>query len=91
MEENVKSAERTPVNIVSSFFYYMWNKWSKKECEIVFANAFWPHLWSKWELCAERGTIFGAAERFYAELDEGNRDALVSRAIKLYNGRNENF
>jgi hypothetical protein len=30
--------------------------------------------------------VYGAAERFYAELSESNRNKLVSRAIEVYDG-----
>lgn len=36
-------------NSVSSFFYYMWNAWSKEECEIVFGGMC-KHFW-------ENGTL----------------------------------
>lgn len=53
---------RTKANIVSSFMFYMWNKWSLEECMYVFNND--PHFWNKWEYACESGTM-GAAERFY--------------------------
>lgn len=71
-------------NDVSSFFFYMWNSWSKEECAEVFKADFWPHFWNKWEALSDKYGN-GAVERFYAELSEDNRDLLVSRAIKLYN------
>ena len=36
-------------NAVSSFFYYMWNAWSKEECKIVFGGMY-KHFWEKWNL-----------------------------------------
>ena len=39
---------RTSENIVSSFFYYMWNAWCEEECRIVFASVSYPHFWEKW-------------------------------------------
>lgn len=77
----------THVNVVSSYFYYMWNKWNKQECEIVYGNAgLSQHFWSKWCGLAEQN-VRGAAERFYAELSDHNRELLVSRAIELYDGK----
>lgn len=26
------------MNDISSFFFYMWNAWSKQECDLVFGN-----------------------------------------------------
>lgn len=75
-------------NDVSSFFYYMWNAWSQEECKIVFANEGWQHFWGKWSIACHPGT-WGAAERFFAELSESNKDLLVKRAIKLYNRGNQ--
>lgn len=74
---------RTKVNIVSSFMFYMWNRWSLEECMHVFNND--PHFWNKWEYACENGTM-GAAERFYAELSDHNRELLVNRACELYYG-----
>ena len=67
--------ERTKENIVSSYFYYMWNRWSKVECETVFGNMA-GHFWAKW--CGlSSPSLSGAAERFYAEL--GNNAQLAKR------------
>lgn len=74
-------------NAVSSFFYYMWNAWSKEECKIVFGGQY-QHSWEKW--CANSDkAIFGAAERFYADLSESNREQLVERAVTLYDGKSK--
>ena len=72
-------------NAVSSFFYYMWNAWSKEECKIVF-DGMHRHFWEKWNAQAEK-SIYGAAERFYSELSENNQRLLVERAVSLYDGR----
>lgn len=70
--------KRTNENIVSSFFYYMWNRWSKAECKTVFGGMA-GHFWAKW--CGlSSATLSGAAERFYAELGNNARD-------KSWNGR----
>lgn len=77
--------ERTNENIVSSFFFYMWNGWgTKEECRQVFGNLC-DHFWAKWcEFFREyRG---GAAEMFYAGLSDDNRRKLVERACAVYNG-----
>ena len=72
-------------NAVSSFFYYMWNAWSKEECKIVFGGMC-RHFWGKWNAQAEK-SIYGAAERFYSELSENNQKLLVERAVSLYDGK----
>lgn len=72
-------------NAVSSFFYYMWNSWSEEECKTVFKEMH-PHFWEKWNLMAGKG-IFGAAERFYAELTDRYREKLAERAVSLYDGK----
>ena len=72
-------------NAVSSFFYYMWNAWSKEECKVVFGDMY-RHFWDKWSALADK-SIFGAAERFFAELSENNQKLLVERAVTLYDGR----
>lgn len=72
-------------NAVSSFFYYMWNAWSEDECRIVFEDM--PkHFWDKWCSMADKG-IFGAAERFFAELSENYQQLLVERAVAIYDGK----
>ncbi len=72
-------------NAVSSYFYYMWNAWSKEECKIVFGGQY-QHFWDKWSALADKA-IFGAAERFFAELSEHYQELLVGRAVTLYDGR----
>lgn len=72
-------------NAVSSFFYYMWNTWSEEECKIVYRDMS-RHFWEKWCRMAEKG-VFGAAERFYAELTDRYREKLVERAVSLYDGK----
>ena len=57
-------------NAVSSFFYYMWNAWSKEECKVVFGDMY-RHFWDKWSVSADNA-IFGAAERFFAGLSENS-------------------
>ena len=44
------------------------------------------HFWDKWSGLADNA-IFGAAERFFAELSENNQKLLVERAVTLYDGR----
>lgn len=81
-ETNTSSKE----NIVSSFFFYMWNGWCKEECKIVFGWEF-QHFWDKWcEMC-KIYKVYSAAEKFYADLTEHNRVKLVNRACELYDGR----
>lgn len=72
-------------NAVSSFFYYMWNAWSREECKIVFGGMH-LHFWKKWNAQAEK-SIYGAAERFYSELSENNQKLLAERAVSLYDGK----
>lgn len=71
-------------NDVTSFFYYMWNKWNEEECKAVFND---PHFWNKW--CEAYDTMKGprgAAELFYMMLSDTNRDKLVARALECYDG-----
>ena len=74
-----------PVNAVSSFHYYMWNAWDEEECKITFGSMY-KHFWEKWNSLASK-SILGAAERFYAELSDNNRELLVNRAVALYDGK----
>ena len=62
-------------NAVSSYFYYMWNTWCEEECKTVFKEMY-PHFWEKWSLMTDKG-VFGASERFYAELTDRYREKLV--------------
>ena len=73
-------------NDVSSFFYYMWNKWDINECDIAFgADA--AHLWSKYCQYYSVYGAHGAISMLYANLSEYNRDRLVERACECYEGR----
>lgn len=72
-------------NAVSSFFYYMWNAWCEEECKIVYGNMY-RHFWEKWSMMTDKG-IFGASERFYAELTDHYREKLVERAVSLYDSK----
>lgn len=78
--------EKPLKNDVTSFFYYMWNAWSKEECMKVWEGANWQHFWDKWCGICEEHSVYGAAERFYAQLSAGNRDRLVRRALEVYDG-----
>lgn len=76
---------RTYDNIVSSYFYYMWNYWgTPEECRQVFGEMS-SHFWEKW-VSLFKSYSSGAAERFYAELSDDNRRKLVERACQIYDG-----
>lgn len=84
-KRQANTTERSYDNIVSSFMFYMWNRWCRQECDTVF-GCMSGHMWSKWcRFTAE--TTRGAVENFYAELSDENRYKLVERACKCYNGR----
>ena len=59
--------------------------WGEEECKITFGGAY-KHFWEKWNSLASK-SILGAAERFYAELSDNNRELLVNRAVALYDGK----
>lgn len=71
-------------NIVSSFFFYMWNTWCKEECQKVFGSMY-EHFWSKWCSLANPSAS-GSSEKFYSALSEYNRRLLVNRACEVYDG-----
>ena len=72
-------------NAISSFFYYMWNAWNEEECKVVYGDMH-RHFWEKWCQMTDKG-VFGAAERFYAELTDHYREKLAERAVALYDGK----
>ena len=78
-------------NDVSSFFYYMWNRWSEDECKIVFADSCggYKHYWNKWCYYCEEYGVRSAVDCLYGDLDTGNRDKLVARALECYDGMKE--
>lgn len=84
-----KSFQAVPqkTNDVTSFFFYMWNAWCKEECRQAFAGGDWNHFWNKWCGFCDKYGHFGAVEEFYAELSNYNRDKLVERACKMYDGQ----
>lgn len=45
-----------------------------------------PVILGKWCMLSDKG-VFGAAERFYAELSDTYREPLVERAVSLYDGK----
>lgn len=75
---------RNKENTVSSFFFYMWNAWSKEDCEKIFGWEY-LHFWEKWCKFA-KDTAWGAAEKYYADLSDSYRVMLVKRACEIYNG-----
>lgn len=79
--------KRTEENIVSSFFYYMWCRWSREECDTVFGGMS-EHFWSKWCRFADK-TVHGAAECFYAVLGDDSRRKLIARACLMYDGKHD--
>lgn len=79
---------RTKCNIVSSFMFYMWNEWNEIECKHIFTQDS-RHFWRKWTEACQKG-VMEAAERFFAELSEWNRELLVNRACELYNANRRN-
>lgn len=83
--------EKPKTNDVTSFFFYMWNTWCKEECQKAFSapGNCWQHFWNKWCAICEKHSVYGAAERFYAELSNNNRDLLVKRATEVYEGDSE--
>ncbi len=46
----------------------------------------YKHFWKKWNSLTGK-SVLGAAERFYAELSDNNRELLVNRAVALYDGK----
>ena len=79
-----------PKNDVTSFFYYMWNRWSEQECRIAFKDGDYRHFWNKWCQAYDcMGGPRGAAEVFYMELSDTNRNKLVARALECYDGMSE--
>ena len=78
---------RTNENIVSSFFYYMWNKFCYEEAIKIFGQNLGDHIWVKWKhKCSQHPCSLGAAEDLFSELDTSNRAKVVNRAIECYNG-----
>lgn len=91
LEKAMKPQPEKPKNDVTSFFFYMWNAWCKEECQKAFSapGNDWQHFWNKWLAICEKYSVYGAAERFYAELSNHNRDLLVKRATEVYEGDSE--
>lgn len=88
LDSEVSRKPLRPRNDVTSFFFYMWNAWCEEECKRAFGTdgGNWKHFWSKWCGIYNAYGVHGAAERFYAELSNGNRNLLVGRAIEAYEG-----
>ena len=91
LEKAMKPQPEKPKNDVTSFFFYMWNAWCKEECQKAFSapGNDWQHFWNKWLGICKEHSVYGAAERFYAELSNYNRNLLVKRATEVYEGDSE--
>jgi hypothetical protein len=76
-------------NDVTSFFYYMWNTWSKSECEEIFSGNDANYIWGKWLSYYANNRLFGATEQFFSNLSENFQDMLVKRATETYNRRSK--
>ena len=84
-----KDEKLKPVTIASSLFFYGWNRWSKQECDLVFGYLS-DHIWAKWMSHYNNlNGPSGAFERLYRDLDDGNRQKLVERALVCYKGSEE--
>lgn len=89
-EQFLNDISRKKQNDITSFMFYMWNAWCEKECQEAFKDDDWKHFWSKWcYWCNKIGSAWGATERFYSELSDGNRNRLVRRALAVYDGRHD--
>ena len=82
MENKNNQTTKTVTTSVTSFFFYMWNAWCKEECDATFGKGVLSdHFWSEW-------VGYGCKiDRFYAELDDVNRELLCERANLIFNGR----
>lgn len=89
--ENIRMRELKKTNDTTSFFFYMWYAWCKEECQKTFSapGNDWQHFWNKWLGICKEHSVYGAAERFYAELSNHNRNLLVKRATEVYEGDSE--
>lgn len=79
---------RDPLNCIDSFMYYMWNAFCDDEilCKIHWhCNA--DHILSKWHHFYNKYGPNGAIAPFFGELDGDNRQALVDRAVEMYDGK----
>lgn len=65
------------MNEVTNFMWYIFNKWTKEECEYLFGYLA-EHIWNKWKVYNHD------ALRWYAELDNECRQKLVDRANEIY-------
>lgn len=89
-EQFLNDISRKKQNDITSFMFYMWNAWCEKECQEAFKDGDWKHFWSKWcYWCNKIGSAWGATERFYSDLSDGNRNRLVRRALAVYDGRHD--
>ena len=66
------------LNHVSQYFYFMWNRFSEKQCNLIWKNGNAAHFWNKWT------ELHGKPDKFYAELSEYNRDILLNHIIEFY-------
>lgn len=82
------TVEEMQENIVTSYFYYMWNAFSQTESDQIFGYLS-QHMTDKWNSICKRHSVYSAAERLYADLTQDNRLKLVTRACLQYNGNSK--
>lgn len=78
---------RDTLSAVESFMYYMWNAFSDREASNINWHCSRDHIIEKWHHYCDKYGPNGAIAPFFGELDGTNRQALVDRAMKLYDGK----
>ncbi len=69
---------------VDCFFFYMWNAWSRKECDALFAERS-DEIYRAWERDLEDFGSIGAPSWFYEGLKRADRRVIADRAVEYYN------
>lgn len=74
-------------NVVSQFYFFMWNVWTKDVCLEIYGKVMGEHFWSKFIGYHDAGGFDHAVAKMYADISDHYRDDLVNAAIEYYKNK----
>ena len=74
-----------PNSALDCFLNFMWYGFSYSTCLKLIRGLLGHEVFVKWARCVEKCGIEAAPAKFYAELDECDRQAIVKAAKEYYN------
>lgn len=71
-------------NVVSQFYFFMWNVWTKDVCLEIYGKIMGEHFWNKYKFYKREYGHGSAVARMYFDMTDSNRNMLVEAAIEHY-------